>query len=415
MTDGNVRAEVSTYNTSIDVSFGTAYEVGEGLSSVVIADKYDSTKTYEQNDYVIYEKKLYRCTFPVEEPEAFDNDKWTLVKLANDVKALDDEIIRKADIDAVYTKTETDNKLDEKLNKNNPTGTGSLAVGDDVSASGTNSTALGKHAVASGSYSFASGYSVTASAADAHAEGYATTASALNAHAEGFNTEATGNNAHAEGSGTHAIGVNSHAEGSSSYATHKSQHVFGENNLQDGSSASSGARGNYVEIVGNGSDPLNRSNARTLDWSGNETLAGNLIFNGSTSLSAEILRLDNRINNLPKGVNPKGTLGTSGTIQDLPTASATNEGYMYEVIEEGTYGGQASRIGDVFIGYNPPGTSTYAWLYIPSGDDDAYTRAQADAKFATKNEIKDTTITGALYHLGFYLDENGGLCQVNSI
>lgn len=27
----------------------------------------------------------------------------------------------------------------------------------------------------------------------------------------------------------------------------------------------------------------------------------------------------------------------------------------------------------------------------------------------------DTTVSGALYHLGFYLDENGGLCQVNSI
>ena len=387
MTDGNVRAEVSAYNTSIDVSFGTAYEVGEGLSSVVIADKYDSTKTYEQNDYVIYEKKLYRCTFPVEEPEAFDNEKWTLVKLANDVKALDDEIIRKADIDAVYTKTETDNKLDEKLNKNNPTGTGSLAVGHNVVASGGVSQAFGESSTASGAVS--------------HAEGISTTASGMFSHAEGQNTTASG-----------AI---SHAEGNYTVANHKSQHVFGEYNIPDDSEKESDRRGNYVEIVGNGASSSERSNARTLDWSGNETLAGNLIFNGSTSLTAEILRLDNRINNLPKGVNPKGTLGTSGTIQDLPTASAANEGYMYEVIEEGTYGGQASRVGDVFIGYNPPGTSTYAWLYIPSGDDDAYTRAQADAKFATKNEIKDTTIDGALYHLGFYLDANGGLCQVNSI
>lgn len=27
----------------------------------------------------------------------------------------------------------------------------------------------------------------------------------------------------------------------------------------------------------------------------------------------------------------------------------------------------------------------------------------------------DTTVSGALYHLGFYLDENGGLCQVDSM
>ncbi len=27
----------------------------------------------------------------------------------------------------------------------------------------------------------------------------------------------------------------------------------------------------------------------------------------------------------------------------------------------------------------------------------------------------DTTSANALYHLGFYLDANGGLCQVNSM
>ena len=31
------------------------------------------------------------------------------------------------------------------------------------------------------------------------------------------------------------------------------------------------------------------------------------------------------------------------------------------------------------------------------------------------SSMEDTSIGGALYHLGFYLDENGGLCQVNSI
>ena len=31
------------------------------------------------------------------------------------------------------------------------------------------------------------------------------------------------------------------------------------------------------------------------------------------------------------------------------------------------------------------------------------------------SDIKGTTIDEVLFHLGFYLDENGGLCQVNSI
>jgi hypothetical protein len=29
--------------------------------------------------------------------------------------------------------------------------------------------------------------------------------------------------------------------------------------------------------------------------------------------------------------------------------------------------------------------------------------------------MENTEAAGSLYHLGFYLDENGGLCQVNSI
>lgn len=31
------------------------------------------------------------------------------------------------------------------------------------------------------------------------------------------------------------------------------------------------------------------------------------------------------------------------------------------------------------------------------------------------SDIKGTTVNEVLFHLGFYLDENGGLCQVNSI
>lgn len=32
-----------------------------------------------------------------------------------------------------------------------------------------------------------------------------------------------------------------------------------------------------------------------------------------------------------------------------------------------------------------------------------------------RNNVENTSIDAILYHLGFYLDENGGLCQTNSI
>jgi hypothetical protein len=48
--------------------------------------------------------------------------------------------------------------------------------------------------------------------------------------------------------------------------------------VADDSPASGTQRGNYIEIVGNGTDPRPQSlsNARTLDWNGNERLAGKL-------------------------------------------------------------------------------------------------------------------------------------------
>jgi hypothetical protein len=47
-------------------------------------------------------------------------------------------------------------------------------------------------------------------------------------------------------------------------------------NTLDPSSETVDNKGNYVEIVGNGTADNARSNARTLDWSGNEVLAGKL-------------------------------------------------------------------------------------------------------------------------------------------
>lgn len=106
-------------------------------------------------------------------------------------------------------------------------------------------------------------------------EGYNTTASGNYAHAEGDTTVASGLSSHAEGSGTTASGEFSHAEGYETTAQRKSQHVLGEFNVLDNGGTDGTTRGTYVEIVGNGTNSA-RSNARTLDWSGNEVLAGKL-------------------------------------------------------------------------------------------------------------------------------------------
>lgn len=65
----------------------------------------------------------------------------------------------------------------------------------------------------------------------------------------------------------------------------------------------------------------------------------------------------------------KGTLGTSGTVTDLPSPSEDNKGDVYKVIEDGEYSIQETAKtkaykGDLFIG------NVSEWVHIPSGTAD---------------------------------------------
>ena len=152
---------------------------------------------------------------------------------------------------------------------------------------GEKATAEGKNTTASGDYSHAEGEDAVASGSCSHAEGVAT-ATGDCSHAEGDST-ASGASSHSEGSLSTAEGWHSHVEGEGTIANHRNQHVFGRYNLPDPTPTSGTSNpaleGKYVEIVGNGDgDSENqRKNARTLDWDGNEVLAGSLTLGNDPS------------------------------------------------------------------------------------------------------------------------------------
>ena len=112
------------------------------------------------------------------------------------------------------------------------------------------------------------------------AEGVNNIASGANSHAEGQGTRASGDNSHAEGYETIAEGSFSHAEGRWTQTYGGAQHVEGIYNIIDEQSVTPTGN-NYVHIVGNGND-ARRSNAHTLDWSGNAWFSGD-VYTGSTS------------------------------------------------------------------------------------------------------------------------------------
>ena len=173
-------------------------------------------------------------------------------------------------------------------------GSGTTASGDISHAEGSGTTASGGYSHAEGNgttasvyYSHAEGSGTTASGHCSHAEGQNSSASGSSSHAEGAETTASGGYSHAEGWYTTASGSSSHAEGDYTIANHHAQHVFGAYNIEDPSTDTIYRRGTYVEIVGNGTN-TNRSNARTLDWSGNEVLSGTLTATGITIGSTSV-------------------------------------------------------------------------------------------------------------------------------
>ena len=140
----------------------------------------------------------------------------------------------------------------------------SVAEGDTTTASGYGSHAEGGHTIASDVYAHAEGDTTTASGYVSHAEGWDTESSGRWSHAEGYGTTASGQGAHAEGGGTIASGDLSHASGFCTIAASHYQTVIGHFNMIDTTDT-------FAFIIGNGSSDTARSNALTVDWSGNIT------------------------------------------------------------------------------------------------------------------------------------------------
>lgn len=124
-------------------------------------------------------------------------------------------------------------------------------------------------------------------------------------HAEGYETYASGYSTHSEGRLTYAVGDYSHAEGSNTIANGIYQHVQGKYNIADTTS---------LDIIGNGTDNDNRSNAYTLDTNGNGWFSGE-VYVGSTSGTnkdsgsvklAKMTDLDDLKTEILKAENPVG-------------------------------------------------------------------------------------------------------------
>ena len=141
-----------------------------------------------------------------------------------------------------------------------------------------------------GSYSIAEGVDVIAGGYASHAEGNATTASGFASHAGGNATTAGGYASHAEGYATTASGFTSHAEGERTIASGWNSHAGGVETVADGDYMTAIGKCNTKNsgkafVVGNGTSNTNRSDAFTVDWSGNTVMKGGLTLGTALSIA----------------------------------------------------------------------------------------------------------------------------------
>lgn len=129
-----------------------------------------------------------------------------------------------------------------------------------------------------------------------HVEGIGnfTSGPAQGSHAEGMSVAAMGRVSHAEGISTWTKGQASHTEGTATIAGSENQHVQGKYNIEDSS-------GVYADIVGNGTSSA-RSNAYTLDWSGNGIFAGKVTVGAAPTNNMDVATkqyVDTQVSNVP--------------------------------------------------------------------------------------------------------------------
>lgn len=90
----NDYVDISVLNANFDNLDNVIYNNQLSAQAALddLAPEYDATATYSVGDYVTYNKTLYRCTTAITTAEAFDNTKWTAVKVGGELKSHDTRI-----------------------------------------------------------------------------------------------------------------------------------------------------------------------------------------------------------------------------------------------------------------------------------------------------------------------------------
>lgn len=191
-----------------------------------------------------------------------------------------------------------------------------------------------------------SGNTITLNKTNSLVGGLNSTVSAENSLVFGSENTASGINTVALNQGTTASGNSSIAIGLGTIAQGDDQLALGKYNIADDTS-------NYAEVVGNGNSASNRSNARVLDWDGNERLAGTItINNGAGIISANTEGITLQLKNGTQIVNSL-TLTPNGLTATKPQTWENIYANIKAALDS-----SEDRIPTIFSGTANPSSST---------------------------------------------------------
>ena len=303
----------------------TAATVAELIAAIDLTDLIDDTAGDGTTDKTWSADKILDAVAALIDDTAGDGDTgktWSADKIHDALAALIDDTAGDGDTGKVLSADKVTNLLALKANsadvpdasgfatKENPEFTGKFSHGRrSGSTAGTRSVTIGDDNVASGEDSIAIGKGAYSSAKDSMAIGFGASASGKYQTAFGrYNSADPGETVTAQfvpGKQYYKYdmfrrsvqnGPNPATDFYYIFYECKVDHVAGESFdsteqenwdvLTTSTSISTKARKKYLEILGNGYDADHKSNARTVDWKGNEELAGTFKCQGQITIGS---------------------------------------------------------------------------------------------------------------------------------
>ncbi len=286
--------------------------------------------------------------------------------------------------------------------KNTASGYWSSASGHINKASGKYSSAFGSGNTASGEASSAFGFDNRASESRASAFGFSNKASGFMSSAFGYNNKAIGGGSSAFGHWNITKGINSSAFGFTNEASGVYSSAFGSEYKVTGnySGAFGVGKANFNLATGkNDYDYVNEGKYSYMFGNYNKIAAGtqnNFILGNNVSIGS--------------GINNSVALGNGSTVSSSNEVSVGSKGKERKITNVGD-GVVSNTSTDAVTGrqlFSGDGIDTAAWkakLGVGSGGGggaiDAYTKDEADNKFANKTDLNDYTKKDD------YIDANG--------